>query len=311
MIPYALGTLVLVTLVYYIDASYYYQLYQENPSLTWIIPIPAIEMVRYFSPQAVSLMGVTYYFIFLVMAYFVGEALKRRPKEIFGYLAWMVLGVFLLVSMAAIAVIYPNAQTLVADYREHVNAGIQQFLEMQKQSGMSLERLLEFESIAKDWVQYSFFLLPFIFFSYLVFVVVLNVVIAKRFFRMHFKFLFEIELSQFQVPFIFVWPVIAVISVMLINEKFWDNDPLFFMLLNVLMASGVVYFLQGLAVFVHYLNSKNIFGMWRLLFYLFMLIMWQTTIFVFAGLGFFENWLNVRQLGVVSAPPVSKKDQNL
>ena len=36
-----------------------------------------------------------------------------------------------------------------------------------------------------------------------------------------------------------------------------------------------------------------------------MLVMWQTTFFVLSGLGFFENWLDIRKLNVVTeeVPP--------
>ena len=106
---------------------------------------------------------------------------------------------------------------------------MQQFIQLQEQAGMALEQVAELKGKMSEFVQYSFFMLPFVFFLTLIFLTVLNLIIAKRFFRMHFKFLYQVELSQFQIPFGLVWFVIAFVVVLLVNEQWVHNDPLFYM----------------------------------------------------------------------------------
>ena len=85
-------SLMLVAFVYAFGTEFFYGMYQTHPSMVWMFPIPVIELVQYFSPTAVTVLGLTYYAIYLALAYLTAIALRASSKEIYKILFWTVLG---------------------------------------------------------------------------------------------------------------------------------------------------------------------------------------------------------------------------
>lgn len=295
VLPAILPSLLVVLLVYQFGVEAFWGWYRENPTMVWLFPVPLVELLEYFSPVAVKIMGATYFMVYVALAVGLNH-IMRNQSQIFTKLFLLVVGIFVVVGLVSTAIIYPHSELLLADFRQYMAAGMEKFIQVQEQSGMDLEQVVYLKSKIGEYVQYSFFMLPFVYFMALVFLTVMNLAIAKRFFGMHFPQLEKIDLTRFKVPFGFVWFVIGVIVLMLLNEKFLHIEPMYYALLNVALCFGVVYFLQGFAVCVYFLNSKKIFGIFRFVFYFLLLTMMQTSVFVLAGLGFFENWLDVRKL---------------
>lgn len=285
----------IVLLIYNFGTEPLYAFYKSNPSIVWLFPVPMTEMLEYFSPLAVKSMGATYFLVFVAIGVGLSKAMKTE-KELFKHLLWLVVSLFVVVGIITTLLVYPHSEMLLADFRNYMGAGLQKFIEVQEKSGMDLEQIIYLKSKIAEYVQYSFFMLPFVYFMTLSFLVVLNLVISKRFFVMHFPFIEKLDLTRFKVPFGFVWLVIVMFVLLLLNEKYLHNDPLYYTLLNLGLSFGIIYFLQGFAVAIHFMNSRQIFGLLRLAFYFMLLMMMQSSIFILASIGFFENWMDVRKL---------------
>lgn len=307
-----LPSLAVVLLVYHFGTEHLFEFYQANPTYTMLFPLPMTEMLAYFSPVAVKTMGTTYFLVFGTIGVGLARALNSEQSH-FKRLFWLIAGLFVVVGMITTAIVYPHAELLLADFRQFMNSWLLNLIAMQEKAGADIEQIIHMKSMVAEYVQYSFFMLPFVYFMFLSFLVVLNLVIAKRFFTMHFPFIEKIDLTRFRIPFGFVWIVIVLIMLALLNEKYLHYNPLHYTLLNIGLSLGAVYFIQGFAVVVHFMNTRGIYGLMRLSFYLFimMMLMFSTDMqarmfLIFVSLGFFENWLDIRKL---DAKPNSKTKQ--
>ncbi len=101
--------------------------------------------------------------------------------------------------------------------------------------------------------------------------------------------------SYWKLPEQLVWiPIAATVLFLLSNN--WLKD----LGLNMILVSGVVYFFQGLAVFIHLLGRWKVPAYLRVLLYV-MLVIQSYGLLLIALLGIADTWMNLR--------PEKKKDE--
>lgn len=289
-------SVLIVVAIYMFGVDFFHHLYEEYPSSIWIIPVPVIELIRYFTHSTVQIVGIAYFVVYVVMGYLISRALRSQQKLAFKILTFSVIGIFVVSGLLAFALVYPQSETIVSAYRQYVDAGMQQFVEAQEQAGLALDQLVYLKSSISTIVDYSFFMLPFILFLSVSMLFTLNLIIAKRFFSFSIKDLGPVNLSEFKIPFAVVWAAVVLGILMILNEKIFEIEGIYFTTLNLLLSLGIAYFFQGLAVCIHFMNRKKIYGLLRLLFYFIMIFMMQTSILILTILGFVDNWVDLRKL---------------
>jgi len=302
-------SLLFIVFVYFSSLESLNALYKSTPSLVWLIPVPFVGLTEFLPKALVASFGIAYYGLFLATAFLVSEALKTTQKMCLKISFWSILGMFLLIGLIAAAFILPNAGVVLTTFREYMTVGFEQFISAQEQAGLSLEKATQLRVYIPQYIENLFFLLPFMLFSIITFLFMINLLLAKRFFSPFFKNLLSINFTLFQIPFEVVWVTLGLVVVALLNQYSFNSSFILYTSLNLLFSLSIPYFFQGLAVLIHFLNRKKVSGIFRLFIYLFLIVMMQTTFIVITALGFFENWLDIRKLDAPKKPLKDKTQQ--
>lgn len=144
---------------------------------------------------------------------------------------------------------------------------------------------------------YAVRLLPAMVFNLLLFVLWLNIVVARRLFAAWggvFPFLGA--LKNWRLPFAGVWVVIAFAFLWIVDAYVLKTDWLKVAALNVFIVFALVYFFQGLAIVAFYLNRWSLSPMIRLVLYAVLLLFFQPLSFLLVAFGFFDSWFDFRKL---------------
>lgn len=144
---------------------------------------------------------------------------------------------------------------------------------------------------------YAVRLLPAMVFNMLIFVLWLNIVVARRLFAAWggvFPFLGA--LKNWRLPFAGVWLVIVFAFLWIFDAYVLKWEWLKVAALNVFIVFALVYFFQGLAIVAFYLNRWSLSPMIRLVLYAMLILFFQPLSFLLVAFGFFDSWFDFRRL---------------
>ncbi len=145
-------------------------------------------------------------------------------------------------------------------------------------------------------VYYAVRLIPGMLMAMTLFVVWLNLVVARKLFVKDELFKKLGPLRNWQMPFGFVWLLIGM-AVLLLADVYWIQWGLLKILaLNFFIVFGLSYFLQGLAILAFYGQKWSIPPLVKLLGYLIFLLFFQPIGVLLLGVGFFDSWFDFRKL---------------
>ena len=120
----------------------------------------------------------------------------------------------------------------------------------------------------------------------------LNLLLAKFVLRTEtFAYQAFVQLNEWKTPDALVWGVIGCALMLMLPVSFIKM-----LALNGMVILTIVYFFQGIAIISFYFEKKKIPTAIRALLYGTIIIQ-QIFLLVIAGIGFFDVWLNFRQLG--------------
>lgn len=261
----------------------------------WLVFLPMANLAAGFPPSMAILLGTAYFFVYMGIALTIPRVFGK-PGKIFQSSFRAVAGIFLSLCVLVLAVIWTKLDVVGIEIKKYLELVLEQIISNQEKQGLALENIFALRAQSKMIIHEVMLLIPFSCFFYITFLFVINLVLAKRFFSLHFKSLQKIKLTMFRPPFFLVWACIALLFILIFNKVLFKFEPLHFLGLNLILGLGVVYFLQGVSVFVAILNRWKIFGFLRFLAYLLVLATFYFSLFLFVGLGFFDSWLDLRKL---------------
>ncbi|MBF0313002.1 MAG: DUF2232 domain-containing protein [Oligoflexia bacterium] len=138
--------------------------------------------------------------------------------------------------------------------------------------------------------------LPFTLFISIFFALWTNLGLLLRgpyLFAAHISYPFTIrDLLHFKTPDVMIWPLIAVLLLMLLEPYVWPNVAMI-VGKNLLFCFGVFYFFQGFGIFVELLTLLKIEGIFRSLLIILTVI---TSYWILALVGLFDMWVDFRKL---------------
>ena len=212
-----------------------------------------------------------YHVVSLLVAVFIARSLAgiiEKPRFLYKDLIKTVAWIGAFVALVAAIAILPNWNLFVTEYNETLALTIDQTVELFKNNPSldAIESAAMIDSFRLAAPK-TIYLLPALAGFSLGFYVLLNFVIAKRFFIPLRPHLILLRMVGFRLPFYWVWIVLVSITLLLLNGRFLNNDFVFAIGANGLAFSLQLFFLQGLSVFLFYLDQKRILGWWRLLIY--------------------------------------------
>lgn len=286
-----------------------HNLYRQHPALMWLLPVPNASLLEFFPKRIVTFLGSGYFAFHLLSAVLIGRVLMN-PDKLFLRIFVIVLVLLIVVGLVFYGVLGADLAEFFKLYRDYMEKGIAELIALQEKAGGDVVELLDLKSQLPVLVDYTVYMLPSFVLASLAILFVVNLVVAKRLFGPLFTTLGRVDLTRYQVPFFAVWFMILLISVLLINTKILDNRLLHFLSLNLLVVLCVIYFFQGFAVMVAFMDQKQFVGLWRLFFYLSLILFLQPAVLLLIIFGFFDSWLDLRKLeGPHAGTPGSGKPQ--
>lgn len=294
--PLVAPSLIFMTGIYFFGLETFNTLYKNHPMLVLFIPVPLTGLTDFFPRLAIALAGVGFFGLFLTLSHLVARALKSETKKCFRISLWSITSLFILIGALLTLTIIPHAGTFLADFKTYLTVGFEHIISAQEKAGLSLKNAAGMRNAFPTYVEFAFFLTPVMLFALVTFFFTLNLLVAKRLFSPLFTDLRELNLTLFKLPFELVWVALGIVAIFIIHNFRELPLSLHYTVLNLFFCLVLAYFFQGLAVLVHFFNRKNVLGLWRVIIYFFLILMFLNTFLVLALLGFFDNWLDTRKL---------------
>lgn len=263
--------------------SLYYCLKSGRAVGAIIVGISALVLLALLGPAASFLYVLQYSCISLVLPYFLTKG--TTTSKAIAYTVMLSMAV-----IAAAAGFYAAARgtDVHGEIVKGVQSSISQTLKLYESRGVKGDDL----KTIKEGMEFAGALLgqiyPALFVIGITLVVGLNLLLLKS---ISFKLPLCIDIvpfSRFKNPELLVWVVIVSGFSLLL-----DSQVVTLVALNVLIVVGFLYFIQGLAVVIHFFGIFTVPVFIRLIFYLFLAFQPYLAIAV-AALGLFDLWGNFR-----------------
>lgn len=265
-------------------------------------PIPGLAFSHILSNQAVSVIGIAYFGFYIALGLALYAAFANPPR-FYQILITGVLASFLAWGFLAITLFWQRPEPkpfseFLPQVLGQIEDGVQMWITVveKEQPNLDLKLLVALKGHSQEIARYILYLQPLMAFLMVAGLYAFNTILFKRFFGQIFPHLHTISLARFRCPFLLLWGLLAVVAVLLVNVRVLHDDYLYFVLLNFVGAYGFAYGLQGLAVFLNFLETRRIIGLMRLICYLLVFLFLHFSLAFFVLLGFVDNWADFRKL---------------
>jgi len=158
------------------------------------------------------------------------------------------------------------------------------------------EQMVALKTYGDTIVYYAVRLIPGMLVSMSLFIIWLNLVVARKLFIKESFFKKLGPLRNWQLPFGFVWFLIGLAALLIADIYVLHWHVFEILALNFFLVFGLCYFLQGLAILAFFGQKWSIPPLLRLIGYLIFLLFFQPIGVLLLGVGFFDSWFDFRKL---------------
>jgi uncharacterized protein YybS (DUF2232 family) len=170
--------------------------------------------------------------------------------------------------------------------------GLEGSLKMHEQFGFSGESAELVRKSSAEIVDFILQMTPALLFAVLAIVILVNLILLARQFPVDRSLFLSLgDLREWKSPEPLVWLFIFSGFLSLISSA-WGLRTV---AMNLFLASGAVYFFQGLAIVAYYFHHKNVPFFLRSLGYI-LIALEQLFVLLVVGLGLFDLWVDFRRL---------------
>lgn len=255
------------------------------------LPVPALSLATFYAPSSLWIMGVGYFAFFAAIAVALGEGVHRR----WGLVRWG--GVALLAGLVcfapiAAAAFLPNATSAGGGIRGYLLQLVGEIAAMNAQSG-GAANLAFLADNAGEVVALMLGIAPSCLFVFALLVVVLNMLVGRRFLRGRHAFAHVHNVARFRLPDAAVWSIVVAGAAFFVDGYFLHTGTIKTAALNALIAFGALYFFQGLAVVVYFLQGIRA-PLLKTLAYVAIIFFFQTIGMLIVAIGVADVWADFR-----------------
>jgi Predicted membrane protein (DUF2232) len=256
------------------------------------IPMPWIALASFLPVGAVQIMGVGYFVFFFAIAWALSEG-SRRKLDV---MRWCGLSVFtalgVVAAIALIISIFGMGQEVVNGFGEYTSFIMGEMAKVGAAAGGNKQFVFLFER-REEFSRFFVNVTPSIIFVFTLIAVVLNLLVGRRFMKRRRAFHHIHNVARFRLPDYLIWGVIVgglafFADRYLFRAGFFDAVST-----NILIVLGSLYFFQGLAVIVYYLQGLRL-PLMRTIAYLVIIFFFQSLSVFIVALGIADVWVNFR-----------------
>ena len=266
----------------------------KGPAAGWLayVPAPGMGLLGSMPEGFLPVFGIGYFAFFAAIAMTLAwGATKRLSLTAWGGYA-LAAGAGVIVTTLVVAGIVSNG-SLIEGANSYILTILREVVGAKDATGFQSAQLVFVadnpERVARSIIE----VLPSLVFVYAVVAVSINLVLGRKFMGASNALARVPSAVKFRLPDWIIWAVIASGGLFFANSYFADYPPVRTMALNGLIAAGVLYFLQGAAVSIYFMQRIK-FSLIRTIAYVAMIIFLQTVSIAFIVLGIADVWADFR-----------------
>lgn len=256
------------------------------------IPLPGLSMAGFLDNAVISAIGIGYFLFFAVIALVLAQGAHKKWQLMKWGGSALVSG--LVVAVAVIGVIYAiSGAGFLAGFEKYLNTIASELLSAGQSSGQNVAEIEFIRTNASEIIAFMKWLSPSIAFVFTLFVVIINLVVGRRLIRSHHAFAHVHNVARFRLPDVLVWMVIVCGFTFFAEHYYLKTEWLKIPVMNGLISLGALYFFQGLAVVVYFLQGIKM-PFFRTLAYMVIIFFIQTIGMAVIAVGVADVWANFR-----------------
>lgn len=255
------------------------------------LPVPALSLATFYTPTFLWIVGIGYFTSFVAIAVALGEGAHRG----WGLVRWgtiALIAALLCLTLVVIAGLIPGAAAAGGGIRGYLTQVVQEIVALNAQAGGGADLSFLRES-ADEIVSLMMAIAPACLFVFALIVVVVNMLVGRRLIHRHHAFSHIHNVARFRLPDAAVWVIVVGGAAFFADSYLLHSGTLKMVALNALIMFGALYFFQGLAVVVYFLQGIRA-PLFRTLAYVLIIFFFQTIGMLIVGIGVADVWVNFR-----------------
>ena len=271
--------------------------YSNYPQWSWLLSFPGGALLSLITVEGAVAFGMAYFSFFVLVAFSIYKVLLA-PTKVTLNLARVSVGFLVAAGFAFFLAGLSAGESPVAFLDRYFRASLTEAISLTVTGSLSSGEAAFFQENIDSLIFYSILFTPSFLFCSILTMILLNLVIGKRVFGPLIQGATgPLLLTQWSLPFSFVWGVIVLLALLLANSFFLKTNLLLGLAGNGLIVAAFLYYLQGVAVVAAFFEKKNVRPPFRIMGYAFLILFFQILGFVVVALGFFDPWFDFRKLG--------------
>jgi uncharacterized protein YybS (DUF2232 family) len=256
------------------------------------IPIPGQGISEFMPPVFFKVFGIGYFAFFAAVGLVLALGIHNRSSLINMGTKALLAGLGVLIFSLFLAKL-GGAAYLADSARSYLQQILNEIVLANQTAGSQNAQLTFMADHAEQLVTTVLRLLPSLVFVYAVITVAINAVIGRKIAKAHYPASHAGDIIRFRLPDSLIWTLIITGFMYFADNYALRSKTLGIVALNLLVGLGTLYFLQGMAVTVYFVQKIRL-SLIRTVAYITMIIFLQTVSIVLVLLGIADVWANFR-----------------
>lgn len=253
------------------------------------IPIPGMGLVGFLPTNAILSFGIGHFAFFATIALSLSEGINRKWG--LSKLGAVSLATGLAVFSLSIAAAFALGNSFLAGMNKYLTNLVGEIIKANTTAGGG--EVYFITERAGEIISFILGISPSLIFVFALLVVVLNLLASRRFIRSHHAFSHLHNTARFRMPDWLVWAVVANGVAFFADHYIVHAGWLSMVSINALICLGAIYFFQGLAVIVYFLQGLRL-PLLRALAYVAIVVFFQTIGMIIVAIGLADVWADFR-----------------
>lgn len=274
-------------------AAYFVMLHymSVSPQIQSGITVPGFSMISFLSPGFLVFAGIGYFAFFMAVGLALGDGVLRK-MNLAGMGAYaLIAGLVILIAMIAGANFFETRE-LINGAQNYIQQTINSIVAANQSASTGAEADF-IKNNAGEITSFMFGILPSLIFVFAVLAIVVNLLVGRRIIRAHHAFAHVHNVARFKLPDAVIWALVAAGAAFFADRYVLHMGVVEKAAINFLIGLGALYFFQGFAVVVYFLQGIKL-PLVRSIAYIMIILFFQSVGLVIVGIGVADVWADFR-----------------